>query len=148
VRVAIACVVCVVGPRPRAEYAALVRLKLAAAAPLVAAALAATSAGAAAPPSGICRTLVQGPTVTMTWTGRETTSHRYYAAVARYDCTPATNFMRRIIIRRSPGLQERISGPRGFACISLAPRGYTVFQGACKSKKRPQIGFDWALAFH
>jgi hypothetical protein len=123
-------------------------MELAAAPLAAAAALAATSAWAAPPSSGICSTLVQGPTVTMTWTGRRTTTHRYYAEVAQYSCPSATRYMRGVISRRSPGFQQRISGaPRGFACISLAPASSTVFQGACKSKKRPQIGFVWALAF-
>ena len=112
------------------------------------AAVAAASAGAAAPPSGICSTLVQGPTVTFTWTGRRTTSHLYYASVAGYSCSSATKYLRRFVGRRSPGLQTRISGgPAGFACISLAPTSYTLFQGACRAKNRPKIGFVWTLAF-
>jgi hypothetical protein len=111
-------------------------------------ALAATSASAAPRAGGICTTLVRGPTVTMTWTGRKTTSHFYYASTAGYSCATATKFMRRFIGRRSPGLQTRISGgPAGFACLSLAPKGYTLFQGACKSKAKPRIGFVWTLAF-
>jgi len=84
----------------------------------------------------------------MTWTGRKTTSHLYYASVARYSCASATKYMRRFIGRRSPGLQSRISdSPAGFACVSLAPKGYTIFQGACKAKARPRVGFVWTLAF-
>ena len=127
-------------------YAAPVRMKLAGAA-LAAAAVAAGSAGAAAPPSGICRTLVKGPTVTFSWTGRRTTSHLYYASVAGYSCGSATKYLRRFVGRRSPGLQARISGgPARFACISLAPTGYTLFQGACKAKANPKIAFVWTLA--
>ena len=104
-------------------------MKLAGAA-LAAAAVAAGSAGAAAPPSGICRTLVKGPTVTF------------------YSCGSATKYLRRFVGRQSPGLQARISGgPARFACISLAPTGYTLFQGACKAKANPKIGFVWTLAF-
>ncbi len=129
-------------------YAPPMRTKLVVAPLAAAAALAAASAGAAAPPSGICGTLVRGPAVTITWTGRKTTSHLYYASVAGYRCTTALKYMRRFIARRSPGLQTRIFGaPRGFACLSLVPRGYTLFQGACKSKTRTNIGFVWTLAF-
>jgi hypothetical protein len=111
-------------------------------------AVAAASTGGAAPPSGICTTLVPGPSVTMTWTGRRTRSHLYYASVAEYSCASATKYTRRFIGRRSPGLETRISGgPAGLACVSLAPRGYTLFQGACKAKARPRIGFVWTLKF-
>ncbi len=86
--------------------------------------------------------------MTFTWTGRRTTSHLYYASVAGYSCSSATKYLRRFVGRRSPGLQARIAGgPAGFACISLAPSGYTLFQGACKAKARPKIGFVWTLAF-
>ena len=122
-------------------------MKLLAALLAAAAVTAAGSAGAAAPPSGICATLVRGPQVTLTWTGRKTTSRLYYASVAGYPCAAAIKFMRRVIGRPSPGLQARVSGaPRGFACVSLAPKGYTLFQGACKSKKRLGLGFVWTLA--
>jgi hypothetical protein len=117
---------------------------------LAAALLAATAATAAsAPPqNGICGTLVKGPTVTMTWTGRRTTSHLYYASVARYDCASAMKALKRFIGRRSPGLQTRVSGaPAGFSCLSLAPKGYTLFQGACKSKTNARVAFVWTLAF-
>lgn len=108
----------------------------------------AASTAAAPPASGICTTLVNGPRVTLTWTGRKTTSHLYYASTAGYSCVSATKYMRRFIGRRSPGLQTRISGaPPGFACLALAPKGYTLFQGACKSKTRPRVGFVWTIAF-
>jgi hypothetical protein len=129
-------------------YAAPVALKIVLAPLAAAAAVAAASAGAAAPPSGICSTLVRGPTVTFTWTGRRTASHLYYASVAGYSCATATKYLRRFVSRRSPGLQTRIKGgPRSFACISLAPTGYTLFQGACRAKTRPKVGFVWTLAF-
>ncbi len=123
-------------------------IRILGAAVCVSIALFAASASAAPPVSGICTTLVHGPPVTMTWTGRKTTSRLYYASTAGYSCTSATKYMRRFIGRRSPGLQTRISGgPAGFACLSLAPKGYTLFQGACKSKTRPRVGFVWTLAF-
>jgi hypothetical protein len=129
-------------------YAPPVRTKLAAALLAAAGVTAAGSAVAAAPPSGICTTLVRGPQVTLTWTGRKTTSRLYYVSVNEFGCATAIRSMRRFIGRRSPGLQTRVSGaPRGFACLSLAPKGYTLFQGACKSKRRPRIGFVWTLAF-
>ena len=84
----------------------------------------------------------------MTWTGHKTASDLYYASVARYSCASATKYLRRFIGRRSPGIQTRISGAsKGFACVSLAPRGYSLFQGACRAKASPRIGFVWALAF-
>jgi hypothetical protein len=125
-----------------------VTMRLAALLLVAAAAVAAALAEPAAPASGICTTLVPGPRVTMTWTGRKTTSRLYYASVAGYSCASATKYTRRFIHRRSPGLQTRISGvPAGFACVSLAPKGYTLFQGACRAKAQPRIGFVWTLAF-
>ena len=113
-----------------------------------AAAIAATTAGAAAPPSGICATVVSGPAVAFKWGGRKLASHFYYASVSRYGCAAATRYMRRFITRRSHGAQKRIAGgPRGFVCASLAPSGYTLFQGACKASVRSPVGFTWSLKF-
>ena len=115
---------------------------------IAAAAAVAAGSSVAAPPSGICGTLVRGPSVTITWTGRKTTSHLYYASVAGYSCTSAIKYMRRFITRRSPGLQSRVSrAPAGFACVSLVPKSYTLFQGACKSKRKPRTAFVWTLVF-
>ena len=122
-------------------------LKLAAAV-AGAAAVAAASAGAAAPPSGICKTVVRGPAVTLMWGGRKMASRLYYASVSSYSCAAATRYMRRFIGRRSHGAQRRIAGgPHGFVCASLAPSGYTLFQGACKRSLKSQVGFVWSLKF-
>jgi hypothetical protein len=105
----------------------------------------AASSTPARPADGVCATAVSGPPVTIPWTGRNTTSHLYYAIVWRYRCTTATAYVKRFIRRRSAGLQTKVAGgPRGLACRSLAPKGYTLFQGACKARARG-TGFVWTL---
>lgn len=121
-------------------------LKIAAAAAAVA--TVAASPGTAAPPGGICGAVVRGPAVAFSAGGRKIASSRYYASVSSYACTSANRYMRRFIGRRSGGFETRVAGgPRGFVCVSLAPRGYTLFQGACKSKTRLQVGFVWSLKY-
>jgi hypothetical protein len=111
-----------------------------------AAAVAAASAAAAAPTTGICATVIRGPAVALSWAGRNIASSRYYASVSSYSCTSANRYMHRFIARRSSGFEARVAGgPRGFVCVSLAPSGYTLFQGACKSRTKLQVGFVWSL---
>ena len=105
-------------------------------------------AGAAAPPSGICRTLVKGPTVTFSWDGPQD------------DVSPVLRERRRVQLwigdeipppLRRPAL-ARLAGadlgrPRALRLhLPLAPPGYTLFQGACKAKSNPKIAFVWTLA--
>jgi hypothetical protein len=85
--------------------------------------------------------------VSLTWTGRKTTSHLYYTTVWRYSCTQAKRYMKHFISMHSPGAEGKIAGgPKGFVCRSLTPEGYTAFQGICERRtRRSPARFVWLL---
>ena len=130
------------------------KMKLTAA--LVGAGVAAVAVVAASPvgatqsisgPTKICTPAVAGPKVTIPWRGGKKSFHRYYASVWKYSCASATGYMRRFFRRHSAGTETRISGgPSGYVCKSLAPKGYTIFQGSCKLGGKTHFhGFVWTL---
>lgn len=111
----------------------------------------AASPGGAAPlfpnPTKICLPAIAGPKVTIPWKGGRKSFHLYYASVWKYSCSSATSYMKKFYVRRSAGAETKLSGgPSGYVCTSLAPKGYTVFQGSCKAGGKTRFhGFVWTL---
>src|SRR5215468_2555447 len=98
------------------------------------AAVAASPVGATSPPTTICTPAFSGPKVTIPYQGGKKSFHMYYAGVWTYSCSTATGYVKKFIKQRSAGNDTRLSGgPSGYVCKSLAPKGYTIFQGSCKA---------------
>lgn len=116
-----------------------------AAAVVVAVAAAGASPRAAAPlATKVCKPAFAGPKVTIPWKGGRKSGSHYLASVRRDNCARAITFAKRFYKRHSAGTETNLSGgPAGYTCKSLAPKGYTVFQGSCNKGKHQ--GFVWLV---
>jgi hypothetical protein len=108
---------------------------------------AAVRSGAASGPAyaKLCKTIT-GPQWTLPGVAARS-GRRYEIGALDFSCASATRYVRKFYVRRSAGLQTRLSGgPAGYVCRSTAPKARKVYQGACKKRRGRSIlsAFAWA----